>query len=181
MTIFFLENDTFIQNPIMSVCCVVFYLSCTLLHHWILFYNNFIVCILQEIFSDLLNPVLITSIVFVALFAILSVLDCFLGEDGWYLVDLKQSQDAKHYFGEERFVIVGKIQLSIWNEENHKSHIFQISCGRPAQCTISTSSVSTRRLNLQSTLSRGTSSPSKMIQGSHRVFTWIGHCTIAHC
>ena len=69
--------------------------------------------ILEEIFSDLLNPVLITSIVFVALFAILSVLDCFLGEDGWYLVDLKQSQDAKHYFGEERFVIVGKIQLSI--------------------------------------------------------------------
>ena len=60
--------------------------------------------ILQEIFSDLLNPVLMTSIVFVALFAILSVLDCFLGEDGWYLVDLKQSQDAKHYFGEERFV-----------------------------------------------------------------------------
>ena len=69
--------------------------------------------ILEEIFPDLLNPVLMTSIVFVALFAILSVLDCFLGEDGWYLVDLKQSQDAKHYFGEERFVIVGKIQLSI--------------------------------------------------------------------
>ena len=176
MTIFFLGNDTFIQNPMMSVCFVVF---CTLFH-WILFYNNFIVCILQEIFSDLLNPVLITSIVFVALFAILSVLDCFLGEDGWYLVDLKQSQDAKHYFG-ERFVIVRKIQLSIWNEENHKSHIFQISCGRPARCTTSTSSVSTRRLNLQSTLSRGTSSPSKMIQGSPRVFTWIGHCTIAHC
>ena len=58
--------------------------------------------ILEEIFPDLLNPVLMTSIVFVALFAILSVLDCFLGEDGWYLVDLKQSQDAKHYFGELR-------------------------------------------------------------------------------
>ena len=133
--------------------------------------------IFKELFSDLLNPVLMTSIVFVALFAILSVLDCFLGEDGWYLVDLKQSQDAKHYFGEERFVIVGKIQLSIWNEElkNHKSQIFQISCGRPARCTTYTSSVSIRRLNLQSTLSRGTSSPSKMMQGSHRVFTWIGH------
>ena len=91
---------------------VMFCCFCTLFH-CILFNNNFIVCILQEIFSDLLNPVLITSIVFVALFAILSVLDCFLGEDGWYLVDLKQSQDAKHYFGEERFVIVGKIQLSI--------------------------------------------------------------------
>ena len=48
---------------------------------------------------DLSNPVLITSIVFVGLFAVLSVLDCFLGEDGWYLVDLKQAQDAKHYFG----------------------------------------------------------------------------------
>ena len=50
-------------------------------------------------FVDLSNPVLITSIVFVGLFAVLSVLDCFLGEDGWYLVDLKQAQDAKHYFG----------------------------------------------------------------------------------
>ena len=70
--------------------------------------------ILQEIFSDLLNPVLMTSIVFVALFAILSVLDCFLGEDGWYLVDLKQSQDAKHYFGElRRDCHCWKIQLSI--------------------------------------------------------------------
>ena len=47
----------------------------------------------------LTNPVLITGIVFVGLFAILSVLDCFLGEDGWYLADLKQAQDAKHYFG----------------------------------------------------------------------------------
>ena len=42
---------------------------------------------------------LITGIVFIGVFAVLSVLDCFLGEDGWYLVDLKQAQDAKHYFG----------------------------------------------------------------------------------
>ena len=51
-----------------------------------------------------------------------------------------------------------------WRITNHI--IFQISCGLPARCTTSTSSVSIRRLNLQSTLSRGTSSPSKMIQGS---------------
>ena len=116
--------------------------------------------IFQDILSDLLNPVLITSIVFVALFAILSVLDCFLGEDGWYLVDLKQSQDAKHYFG-ERLSLLEKYNYQS-EMKNHKSHIFQISCGRPARCTTSTSSVSTRRLNLQSTLSRGTSSPSNM-------------------
>ena len=104
----FLGNNTFIQNPMMSVmfCCFLYLVSLNSLLQQL--YR-----ILEEIFSDLLNPVLMTSIVFVALFAILSVLDCFLGEDGWYLVDLKQSQDAKHYFGEERFVIVGKIQLSI--------------------------------------------------------------------
>ena len=44
--------------------------------------------------------------VFVGLFAVLSVLDCFLGEDGWYLVDLKQAQDAKHYFGMWVFIVL---------------------------------------------------------------------------
>ena len=58
------------------------------------------------IFTDLSNPVLITGVVFVGLFAVLSVLDCFLGEDGWYLVDLKQAQDAKHYFGMWVFIIL---------------------------------------------------------------------------
>ena len=65
---------------------------------------------------DFTSPVLITGLVFVGLFAILSILDCFLGKeremfynicenlmltgpDGWYLIDLKQAQDAKHYFG----------------------------------------------------------------------------------
>ena len=61
-----------------------------------------------------------TSIVFVALFAILSVLDCFLGEDGWYLVDLKQSQDAKHYFG-ERLSLLEKYNYQS-EMKNHKSH-----------------------------------------------------------
>ena len=49
---------------------------------------------------------MITSIVFIGIFAVLSVLDCFLGEDGWYLVDLKQAQDAKHYFGQKLFAKV---------------------------------------------------------------------------
>ena len=59
-----------------------------------------------------------TSIVFVAVFAILSVLDCFLGEDGWYLVDLKQSQDAKHYFGE---------RLSLLEKYNYQSDMKRIT------------------------------------------------------
>ena len=53
-------------------------------------------------FSDFTSPVLITGLVFVGLFAVLSVLDCFLGQDGWYLIDLKQAQDAKHYFGKDK-------------------------------------------------------------------------------
>ena len=43
---------------------------------------------------------LLTAVVFVPLFGVLSLLDCFLGREGWYLIDLKQTADANHYFGE---------------------------------------------------------------------------------
>ena len=45
---------------------------------------------------------LLTAVVFVPLFGVLSLLDCFLGREGWYLIDLKQTADANHYFGEAR-------------------------------------------------------------------------------
>lgn len=44
------------------------------------------------------NPLFVTGCVFVSVFGLLSVLDCFLGREGWYLVDLKQMQDAVKYF-----------------------------------------------------------------------------------
>ena len=51
-------------------------------------------------YPGLSNPVLATAMVFVPIFGALSLLDCFLGREGWYLIDLKQTADANHYFGE---------------------------------------------------------------------------------
>ena len=74
----------------------------------------------------------ITSIVFIGIFAVLSVLDCFLGEDGWYLVDLKQAQDAKHYFGNWDIVTVKQIILYLCIVDKLKTaspvHNIHIEC-----------------------------------------------------
>ena len=56
---------------------------------------------MDSIFKGLSNPVLATAIVFVPLFGALSLLDCFLGREGWYLIDLKQTADANHYFSKQ--------------------------------------------------------------------------------
>lgn len=50
--------------------------------------------------TDVGQPLMVAGLVLVAVFALLSLLDCFLGQDGWYLVDLKQAGDAGHYFGQ---------------------------------------------------------------------------------
>jgi len=57
---------------------------------------TFLVLVFTTCSIDVSSPLVITAIVFVACFGFGSILDCFCGTEGWYLVDLKLMADAIH-------------------------------------------------------------------------------------
>ena len=67
--------------------------------------------ICSHICSGLSNPVLATAVVFIPIFGALSLIDCFLGREGWYLIDLKQTADAAHYFGKYSLYLYNHTQV----------------------------------------------------------------------